>query len=70
MNGFDWERRAREDGKPDQCDFQAGMFWCQSRTLFEVCRPEQGGMGWECEKCRAFYPTKESYLKNILFNKE
>ncbi len=65
-----YELSQYEDGKPRVCNFQAGMFWCQHRTLFEVFRPEHGGMGWICENCKHFHPSKEAYLKNLLFNKE
>jgi hypothetical protein len=27
-------------------------------------------MGWICENCKHFHPSKEAYLKNLLFNKE
>ena len=46
------------------------MFWCQSRTLYEVHRPAMGGDGWECAECGAFYIDNEQHLKNLLFDKE
>lgn len=60
------ERAEREDGKPYRCDFQAGLLWCQSRSLTEVFWRHEGGWGWVCNECKHFHISRKQHLQNLL----